>query len=83
MVIVKNIKKDNNIISCDYVPEDSEYVGHIVVNLESEDIIEHKNSGFPGVLFFKDDAYALHAKTKLLEISDNKVFDEPVTVMWY
>lgn len=80
MVKLENIEKNNNLIECDILPEDSKEYGHLKVNLDSEEI----------------DGYALpegyewcrnhltHAKKALLKYGTSK---EPLPdqdlIMWY
>ena len=83
MVVIKNIHKDKTTISCDYYPEDSEYKGHILVNIASREIIEHEASGFPGRLVFTDRSYAGMARERLVQLYPSEKMPERDVVMWY
>ena len=42
MVILKNVKRTDNIIECDYFPENGTSFGHIALNINKKDFIESK-----------------------------------------
>lgn len=72
MVILKNIKKTNNMISADYYPEGKEPKGFM--RIEDEKVIEHENaSSFA----------APHVRNELKRLArmDNPPVEK--TVLWY
>ncbi|MBP3307960.1 MAG: hypothetical protein J6L90_00815 [Clostridia bacterium] len=83
MVILKSIKLNNDIISCDYFPEGGEKGGYIAVDINTHQIVEHRPSCFEGRLFFKEETYASHAIDRLIELSKESVIKEASAVMWY
>jgi hypothetical protein len=78
MVTLKNIKINPDTAEADYSPEDSNWWGHIVVNLKSREIIscdrhpEYRNS-----------SCASHARNRLIELSKEEKIPEKSVVMWY
>ena len=42
MGILKNVKRTDNIIECDYFPENGTSFGHIALNINKKDFIESK-----------------------------------------
>ena len=40
MVILKNVKRTDNIIECDYFPENGTSFGHIGLNINKKEFIE-------------------------------------------
>jgi hypothetical protein len=83
MVVLKNISRDGNLISCDYYPEAEECIGHICIDISTQEIVEHKPSNFEGRLLFKDKSYAWHARNKLIEISNEIPLPTQAKVLWY
>ena len=83
MVLLKNIVRNGNLISCDYYPEAKSCVGYICVDISTEKMMEHRPSDFEGCLLFKDESYAWHARNKLLEICERKPLPKEAKVMWY
>lgn len=72
MVILKNIKKTNNMISADYYPEGKEPKGFM--RIEDGKVIEHENaSSFA----------APHVRNELKRLA--RMDNQPVekTVLWY
>lgn len=80
MVHLYNILLKENEISCDYVPETSNKVGHVVVDTDSYDVKEIKFSDYE----YGKKMYVSHVRSKLEELlkSENPLPKE-VTVIWY
>lgn len=81
MVRLKNITRNEKIISCDYYPESSDQKGFIKVNLDTKEIIFHTESSFDKG--FRPITYAKYAKMRLLDIADNKPLPKETVAMWY
>lgn len=79
MLKLKNIKKNNGIISAEYDPEDSGKIGSITVDIESEKMIESNASELDNEF----PIYLNHAITALLEMKDDEEIPEEKLVMWY
>lgn len=79
MLKLKNIKKNNGIISAEYDPEDSGKIGSISIDIESGKTIESNvselDNEFP--------IYLNHAIDALLEMKDKEEMPEERLVMWY
>ena len=78
MVKLKNIKRINNSISCDYRAEDDADFGYIKVDLNSREFIEH----IP-CKRISANTYAMHAKRKLIELANENPLPTDSIVMWY
>ena len=68
MVILKNVKRTDNIIECDYFPENGTSFGHIALNINKKDFIESKC-----IMASEDENtrfYYNHAASKLMKISN-------------
>ena len=80
LVHLFNILMTNDEISCDYTPDTSDKVGHIVVDKKSREI---KSIEFSGYEYGKK-MYASHVRSKLDELLNSK---EPVPKetfsVWY
>lgn len=78
MVTLFNIKKSGKTISCNYYPEDSDKKGYVVLDIESQDVIEKELS--------QDDnsmSHLAHAARKLREIRNDDDFPKEIKVVWY
>lgn len=76
MLRLKNIKIENGKAEADFYPEDSKNAGHIVVNLENNEIISCEDVNGYG------ESYRGHAKQHLIRMAkDNNITTER-TVMW-
>ena len=42
MVILRNLKRTDNIIECDYYPENGDSFGHIAINVDEKEYVEAK-----------------------------------------
>ena len=86
MVILRNlIKTSDNIIECDYYPEDRKTYGHVSINVETRKIIEKDSKREEND---EIDMYFNHAALKLLKIGEtdafkNNSFKSEYSVMWY
>lgn len=78
MIRLKNIKKNNSLIECDIIPEDSSQSGHIVVDVISEEIKEYSLP--EGYKWCKN--HVTHAKNKLIELSTKDNIPNEKLVMW-
>ena len=79
MVKLKNIKKNNALIECDILPEDSIERGHIIVDLKSEEIKEYvlpKNYEWCR-------NHINHAARKLIELNEMNPLPDEYLVMCY
>ncbi len=80
MVHLFNISVQNNEISCDYTPEHSEKIGHVVVDTES---LEVKKVEFSAYEYGKK-MYVAHVRQKLEEIyTSGKTIPKEAAVIWY
>lgn len=78
MIRLKNIKRSNHFIECDIIPEDSKKSGHIVVNLQTK---EFEELNLPkGYEWCKK--HTIHAKDKLLEMSNQEDMPKEKLIMW-
>ena len=78
MVCIRNIKKNGNLLSCDYYPENKSLGGHIVVDINSKEIIEH-NSASEQELY----TYPNMARVRLLQFADKDEFPSEAFCCWY
>lgn len=79
MIKLKNLRKNDSIGECDIFPEDSRKAGHIVVNLNSEELEE---ISLPkGYEWCKNHAY--HAAKNLVTLLKMDDIPEEYLVMWY
>ena len=79
MVTLTNIVKNNELIECDYNPEDSDHLGHIIV---------FQNKKLPPKIKYSDyqygkNTYANHVVRRLIELFDQETIPEKDIVMWY
>lgn len=79
MVKLKNIKKNNQIIECDILPEDSEEYGHIVVDLSSHKLISYS---LPKEYEWCK-KHVFHAHHKLISLSKSNELLTNAIVVWY
>ena len=49
MLKLKNIKRNNRVIECDIIPEDSKQKGHVVVDIASGNLREYSLPDMSGV----------------------------------
>lgn len=79
MVKLKNLKRNDNLAECDIIPEDSQQVGHITVNLDSEEL---ENFLLPADYEWCEN-HVQHAARTLAELMKNGEMPEEYLVMWY
>ena len=78
MIQLKNVKKENDIISADYYPENSDKCSKVSLNII--------NGEFIGKLVGNDletKSHLGHAKFALMDMRDNKRKIEDCKIMWY
>lgn len=79
MVKLKNIKRNNSIVECDIIPEDSSDSGHIVVNLDSGKLEDFfLPAGYEWCMSHVD-----HAKNNLIALVKEEHLSKEKLVMWY
>lgn len=79
MVRLKNIKKTDDLIECDIIPEDSENVGHVVVDYKKEKLIDYSLPiGYEWCT-----SHVRHAYDNLIELSKREKLPSTWLVMWY
>lgn len=80
MVHLFNISIENNIASCDYTPETSDKVGHVVVDLKTEEVSRVDYSEYE----FGKGMYVAHVRSKLLELfKSSEAVPKETTAIWY
>ena len=79
MLKLKNIKKNNGIISAEYEPENSGELGSVSVEVENGKIIESKASKLDNPL----PIYLNHAVNALKEMMNKEELPQEKLVMWY
>lgn len=77
MVRLKNIRFHNRIAEADYYPEEGFAKGHLVVDLESEEIRSFERAGDSG------DSYLGHARARLVEMYKEGSTRKECLIMWY
>lgn len=78
MVRLKNIKKNNMLIECDIIPEDSKEFGHVTVALDTKEL---KAYSLPnGYEWCRN--HIAHVQTALLEMAHDGVIPHEKLVMW-
>lgn len=79
MVRLKSIEKNNNIIECDLIPEDSKESGHVSVKIDTNEIDSFR---LPiGYEWCRN--HVEHAKNALLEMVKNNAIPKEKLLMWY
>ena len=79
MLNLKNIKIDNGIISANYIPEDSEEVGFVSIDIKNGKVIDSVYTEYDGTLH----AYFSHAVFALKKLIKEKEIPKERLVMWY
>lgn len=79
MLKLKNIKKNNGIISADYDPENSGDLGSVSIDVKSREV-KTKNISKSDVLF---PIYLNHAIDALRKLIDEEEIPEEKLIMWY
>ena len=76
MVRLKNIQFRSRIAETDYYPEEELVKGHVVVDLESEEILSFERAGDFG------DSYLGHARARLVEMYKEGSAQKECLIMW-
>ena len=80
MVYLFNILQSGNEISCDYIPENSDKKGHIVVNVKSHEITQIEFSDYE----YGKKMYASRVRAKLEELlNSSDVIPKETVSVWY
>lgn len=79
MVKLKNIKKNHDLISCDFFPEDAKTPGNIVYDAAKDEIV---SCGYPEGYEWCDN-HLSHAVDFLASVSKNDNLPEIKLIMWY
>ena len=79
MLKLKNISKNNNIISADYYPENSSEIGKICIDINSGEIMEKQLTTYDEIF----PLYFDHAVSYLKNISKLDNYPKEKLVMWY
>ncbi|MBR2895797.1 MAG: hypothetical protein IKC03_09105 [Oscillospiraceae bacterium] len=77
MLRLKNIKVGDKIAEADFIPEDSQECGHIVVDLERKEVIAITHVKGYEIM------HPSHAKRQLLRMADAGDHRKECLVMWY
>lgn len=79
MLKLKNIKKNNNIISAEYDPENSGELGSISIDIDSGEVIDSQASKLDSPL----PIYLKHAEDALKKIVMEDKLPQEKLIMWY
>ena len=80
MVRIFNIIHENGEIICDYVPETSDSIGHIVVDDTSLEVKDVKYSEYE----YGKKMYVSHVRAKLAELLTSKAqIPKEICAVWY
>lgn len=79
MLTLKNIKKTDEYIEANYIPEISEENGYLKVNLKDFTVLEKKLTSFDTSL----NAYVSMAERGLARLKDDEKIPNEYIVMWY
>lgn len=77
MVRLKSIKIGNKTAEADFYPEDSNICGHVIVNLETGELISLKEVPGYGM------SYSGHTRQRLIKMAKEKDNRNECLVMWY
>lgn len=80
MIKLRNIKKNDQIIECDILPENSKEYGHLVVDLASSNKLVSYSlpTGYEWCI-----KHVYHALYKLVSLSELSELPEDSMVVWY
>lgn len=82
MVRLRNIQRNDSLISCDYYPENTtEAPGHIVVNIQSETLESEQRAAYDADR--KKSIYAHYAMLKLIDLKDSTTLPDKASYVWY
>lgn len=80
MVRLMNISCDENKISCDYIPENSDNIGEVTVDIKSREVTNVEFSKYE----YGKKMYVAHVRARLSELLDT---EQPVPketiAIWY
>ncbi len=75
-----NISCDENKISCDYIPENSDNIGKVTVDIKSREVTNVEFSGYE----YGKKMYVAHVRAKLSELLDmGQPIPKETTAIWY
>lgn len=77
MVKLKNIVKKDNIISCDYFPENGVESGHLEIDFTNRKTILVTDA------VVGDNFYVQHARNALLELAKKTEVPKERNIVWY
>lgn len=78
MITLKNLQRNNSIITADVYPEDYAKPGFIAVDVDKEEIVSFRNA--PGSPYMSG---KLHAAREIIAMRHRKTFPEKRVVLWY
>ncbi len=79
MVIIRNIKIDNDFVEFDYFPEDQEEKGYIKYNYKTDETIDKVPTSYDNSM-----DYLGHAKVAISRLlKTNKDIPKEICEMWY
>ena len=80
MVKLFNILCDENKISCDYIPENSDNAGKVTVDINSREVTNVEFSKYE----YGKKMYVTHVRAKLSELLDiGQPIPKEATAIWY
>lgn len=80
MVRIFNIRENDNVVSCNYTPEDSNLEGYVEVDKTTYEIKDVKYSEYE----YGKKMYVSHVREKISEIiNSQKSFPNEITAIWY
>lgn len=78
MVCIRNLKKNGNLLSCDYYPENKDIAGNIIVDIKTKLTVKHTIYSEQEFL-----TYSIMAKKRLLEFSETNELPNEAFCYWY
>lgn len=80
MVRLINISCDENKISCDYIPENSDNIGKVTIDIKSREVTNVEFSEYE----YGKKMYVAHVRAKLSELLDiGQPIPKETTAIWY
>lgn len=79
MLKLINVKRNDNIIEANYIPETSTEIGYIRMDLTSDKIIENHDTSFDECF----QSYLIQASYALKAIADKQPYKDEYVHMWY
>lgn len=80
MVRLMNISCDENNISCDYIPENSNNIGKVTVDIRFREVTNVEFSKYE----YGKKMYVAHVRARLSELLDaGQPIPKETTAMWY